>query len=164
MGHVWLVGMMGTGKTTVGAIVAEQKELPLYDTDAIVMEMTGRTIPELFAESEEAFRSAERDAVAACAGRDDGVVATGGGAVLDDRNVSLMRRTGRIVALHADPATIGQRITHDGSRPLIADDQDIVEISERRTPLYRDVAEVVIDTSDKDVAAVAEEVIVWLDM
>ena len=82
MGHLWLIGMMGTGKTTVGALVAQQLGKPFVDLDTEVMVATGKTIHDLFAEGEEMFRSAESAVLIAAANRTPAVISTGGGAVL----------------------------------------------------------------------------------
>jgi shikimate kinase len=163
MGHVWLIGMMGTGKTTVGAIVAEQRELPLHDTDATVMATTGRTIPELFADSETTFRDAERRVIADLATAPDSVIATGGGAVLDPRNVETMRGSGRIVLLTATTTAIRERVGDDDERPLLADDGAVERIAAERRSLYAGAAELTVDTSGRNPASIAEEVIAWLD-
>ena len=164
MGHVWLIGMMGTGKTTVGAIVAERLERPLYDTDGIVMEMTGRTIPDLFSASEATFRAAEMRAVMACAEKGDAVIATGGGVVLDEENITTMRRTGRTVLLTATTDALRERVAGNGERPLLEDDDSLERIAAERRTVYEGAADVVIDTTDDEPSTVAEEVLAWLAM
>ena len=160
MRHIWLIGMMGTGKTTVAALVATLLGRPVVDTDAIVMESTGRTIPELFAESEMAFRDAERMAIASFAAAPASVVATGGGAVLDDRNVILMKELGTLVLLTAGIDEILERLdVAGGARPLFTDAEALVRIDAERRERYFEVADVIVDTSDKEPNQVAEEVV-----
>jgi shikimate kinase len=163
MGHVWLVGMMGVGKTTVGALVAERLGLPLVDSDGMVMERTGRTIPDLFDDGEEVFRSAERAAIAEIASAADCVVSTGGGAVLDDANVAAMRSAGRVVLLRADLPELIDRIAGGKGRPLATAPSDIGVIAEARATRYREVADHTVDTSGRSPEEVADEVVAWLD-
>ena len=119
MSHIWLIGMMGSGKTTIGAIVAERLELPLVDTDGMVMERSGRTIPEIFDESEEAFRNLEAGVVREVADGPAAVISTGGGVVVDDRNVALMRSSGVTLLLDASIDELVARIGMDEHRPLV---------------------------------------------
>jgi shikimate kinase len=98
--HIFLTGFMGAGKTTVGRIVAGRLGLPFLDLDERVVEADGRPIPEIFSQSgEEAFRCAERDALADLERVPDSVVACGGGVVVRDENRAALRRLGRVVYL-----------------------------------------------------------------
>lgn len=160
VGHVWLAGMMGTGKTTVGALVAERLQRPLLDTDAIVMEATGRTIPELFSESEWRFRSHERSAISVAAAHDASVIATGGGAVLDAPNLVVMRSTGTVVLLTADTSEILSRLRGDAAeRPLATSPERIEMLQRERSDAYLTAADHVIDTTGKGPDTVASEVL-----
>jgi shikimate kinase len=161
MNHLWLIGMMGTGKTTVGAIVAERLSLPLVDTDAEVMERSGRTIPELFAESEASFRRWETDVIAATSEGPRSVVSTGGGAILDPRNVLLMRSTGTTVLLTSDIDALDRRLHNsDGSeRPLHNDRSSLLRLQAERHIAYVGAADHTVDTSDRDQHMAAEEVL-----
>lgn len=158
--HVWLAGMMGTGKTTVGALVAEALQRPLLDTDTLVMEATGRTIPELFAASEWRFRAHERSAITVAAAHPPSVIATGGGAVLDPPNRIVMRTTGSIVLLTAETAAIVERLRADSAeRPLASSPEGIDALQRERSARYRVAADHVVDTTGKDPGTVAAEVI-----
>ncbi|MDJ0791590.1 MAG: shikimate kinase [Acidimicrobiia bacterium] len=159
MGHVWLVGMMGVGKTTVAALVAETMRRPVADTDAIVMEEAGVTIPQLFERGESVFREMESSVIARLATEPDCVIATGGGAVLDDDNVTCMRASGAVVLLEAELDTLVERIAGGVGRPLAADSQAIRDIARDRHLRYREVADHVISTSDRDPLDVATEVV-----
>lgn len=164
MAHIWLIGMMGSGKTTVGALVAERLGMPLVDTDAMVMETSGRTIPELFEESEEAFRAAERSAIAAAASGPSAVVSTGGGAVLDPANASLMASTGQVILLTASPAVLADRIGSADARPLYHDAEQLSTLLEKRWVRYAEAADHVIDTENMPQDDVAEEVVRCVSM
>jgi shikimate kinase len=161
--HVWLIGMMGTGKTTVGAMIAEELSLPLIDTDAEVMTMTGRTIPELFAESEASFRSVESSVITALADGPPSVISTGGGAILDPVNVAAMRGSGHVVLLEASPADLEARLDLDGSRPLLGSRDDIRRIAEERLDRYRCASHHRIMTDGRSARDVASEVLACLD-
>lgn len=163
MGHVWLIGMMGTGKTTVGAIIAEEREMPLEDTDALVMERTGRTIPELFAESEATFRDAEAQVVASLATEDASIISTGGGAILRPEAVEAMRSSGSTVLLVADTATLEHRLAGDLTRPLLADGDALARVADERADAYAAAADLTIDTTGRTPNDIAAEVLAWLD-
>ncbi|MFV2001150.1 MAG: shikimate kinase [Acidimicrobiia bacterium] len=159
MAHVWLIGMMGTGKSTVGALVAEQLQIPLVDVDALIVEHNRRTISEIFTEGEATFRALESATIAAVATRDDAVIATGGGAVLDPSNVDTMRESGVTVLLTATLEQIECRLRGAASRPLLTDAEALSRIYETREHLYAESADIVIDTTDLDAASAAEEVL-----
>lgn len=159
MGHIWLIGMMGVGKTTVAAIVAERLELPLTDTDAMVMERAGRTIPQIFAEGEASFRAIESAVVAEIANGAASVVATGGGVVLDERNVAAMRRAGTTILLTADVETIMHRLGEVHDRPLYTDSETLTRVDRERAQTYAAAADHVVDTDGRTMHDVAEEVI-----
>ena len=160
--HVWLIGMMGTGKTTVGALIAEELSLPLIDTDTEVMTATGRTIPDLFAESEEFFRSVESSVITAIAAGPPSVISTGGGAVLGPTNVATMRSTGQVILLEASPADLEARLDLDGSRPLLDSRDDIRRIAEERLDLYHSASHHRIMTDGRSARDVASEVLTCL--
>jgi shikimate kinase len=160
MGHIWLIGMMGSGKTTIGGIVAEHLSMPLVDTDAVVMERSGRTVSELFAVSEETFRSEERSAIEELASGPPSVISTGGGAVLDDANVRAMRATGVVVLLEAAVEVLEARLVGDGTvRPLIESGGDLASIAMSRSERYRDASDHAVNTEDRSIQEIAEDVV-----
>ena len=123
MGHVWLIGMMGSGKTTVGRLLAQRAERPFYDTDELVSLAEDASIPEIFAkEGESGFRAREASIVEDVASREPGIVATGGGVVVDPTNVATMQRSGIVVYLAADVDDLRRRLGADDDRPLLAGD------------------------------------------
>lgn len=159
MGHIWLIGMMGSGKTTVGTLVADRLGVPFTDSDDEVITATHRSIADLFAESETLFRSVERDTIARIASLDDHVVATGGGAVLDQRSVDVMRSSGTTILLVADPQMLSERLSDTDDRPLLTGLDDIVTIAAARAGVYAASADVVVHTTDRDIEEVVEEVV-----
>ena len=111
-----LIGLRGSGKSTVGRILAERLQWGFCDTDELVQSKAGMTIRELFEKSGEGgFRQLESDAVRACAAADHAVIATGGGAILDPTNVVALRLRGFVVHLTADPSELWRRIVQDKS-------------------------------------------------
>jgi len=157
MGHVWLIGMMGSGKTSVGRLLSERLELPFYDTDATVEANAGLTIGQIFERlGEPRFRELESLAVRAIASQDDGVVSAGGGVVLDPSNVEVMRESGTTVLLDTDVETLVARVGAAADRPLLSADPDryLREIASARAGAYAGAADAVVDAagSIEDVA------------
>lgn len=111
-----LIGLRGSGKTTVGRLLAAKLEWPFLDTDVMVQERAGRTISELFAQGGESlFRKLEGAVVRECAARDRSVIACGGGVVLDARNVAALRANGFVVHLTAEAEELWRRVAGDGT-------------------------------------------------
>ena len=167
--HVMLVGMMGAGKTTIGAECARRLARAFVDTDELIEATAGRTIAEIFsAEGEAGFRVMERAVVAdVCASPVPLVIAVGGGAMLDPENRRLAGTKATVVWLRAGPRELAQRVAAQaaeagGERPLLAT-ADPVAMIERLTSLRADaydaVADVVVDTDDRSIAAVADAVL-----
>ncbi|MGH2751197.1 MAG: 3-dehydroquinate synthase [Actinomycetota bacterium] len=152
-----LVGFMGAGKSSVGALLAEELDLRFVDTDIVVQKRAGATISGIFASGgEEAFRSLEREVVAEALAGPRGVVALGGGAVADpDTQAELMDAL--VLYLDASYATVMARVDGaDGGRPLL-NGGDPRELFEARRGLYRSVADVVVETDGKDPKHVSME-------
>ena len=158
MRHVWLIGMMGTGKTTVGVLVAELAGMAFHDIDADIMQATGQTVPELFAEGESVFRSHESAAIERASLESPMVIATGGGAVLASTNVETMRATGTIVLLTATVETIVERIADSDDRPLATDPAALDAIARLRLATYTGASDHVVDTEGRDPHDIAREV------
>lgn len=156
-----LIGMMGTGKTTAGALAAQALGYTLVDLDAEIVRLEGRSIPELFAEQGEVyFRRAESKALEAVLRGEGQVVATGGGAVLDPANVRLMRQGGLVAALTATFSEIVSRVAGDTNRPLLAGNAEerVRTIMEARKDAYR-FADVTVDTTGLTAEQVAEQLV-----
>lgn len=140
---------MGAGKTEVGRRLAERLGRPLIDTDALIIERDGRSVSEIFSqESESAFRDREVDAVADAAAVPGAVIATGGGAVLDPRNVDALRSSGEVVYLRASAAVAAARLGDGEGRPLLEGTplgDRIAKLIEDRHELYRQAAHHEVD-------------------
>ncbi len=157
--HLVLVGLMGTGKTSVGRRVALCLGRIFLDSDAQVEARTGRTVREIFeSDGEAAFRVLEAEALAeALARAEPTVIAAAGGVVLDPANRQRLRTSARAVWLRADPALLSSRITSGDHRPLLDDDPltMLQRMQEERSALYEEVAEGrVVDVGSSIEAAV----------
>ena len=162
MTHLWLTGMMGTGKSAVGRLLAERRDLPFYDLDQLIETAAGLTIPEIFrAGGETSFRQIEASIVAEVATAEPGVVAAGGGAVLTEANVTAMRATGTIVLLRASPDELDQRLTGSEGRPLLTGpdrSERIARLLADRAEAYEGAADVAIDTEGREPAEIAARI------
>jgi len=154
---------MGAGKTTVGRILARQLKKTFIDTDREIEKRTGVAIPVIFEfEGEAGFRAREAAAIEEFAQRDRVVLATGGGAVMRAENRATLAARGRVVYLHAQPADLFQRTRRDRNRPLlqIADPQaTLAELYAVRDPLYREIADLVIDTGRQSAGRLASSLL-----
>jgi len=146
--NIVLVGFMGTGKSTVGLALEEALKWKLIDVDQAIVEREGMSIPDIFStRGEAAFRAIESEVLEAIMARSEQIVATGGGAVLAERNRESMRRNGLVVALKASAETIVARVSGDTNRPLLQGNpaEFVPILLEKRKGAY-DFADVEIDT------------------
>lgn len=150
--RIFLVGMPGAGKTTVGRHLARTLKLHFVDADHEVVERTGVKIPVIFEiEGELGFRDRESRVLAELAQQSGLVVATGGGAVLRNENRRLMRDSGIVIYLHATPALLYERTRHDTNRPLLQVENPLAKLSElyaTRDHHYREVADFIVETGN----------------
>lgn len=154
-----LVGMMGSGKTTVAALAARRLGWPHLDSDAEVQLATGRSVPELFAlGGEPAFRAEETAALDRALGVEPVVVSVAGGAVLDPHNRERLREAGTVVWLRASLDTLAARVGEGEGRPLLdgGPRRALAELERVRRDLYAQVADAVVDVDAKTPEEVAE--------
>lgn len=160
--NIVLVGFMGTGKTTVGTIVAARLGMRFVDMDVVIEQREGRRIAQIFADSGEPyFRSLERALARELSGQAGLVIGTGGGIVLNAENIRDLGTTGVVICLTADPATIARRVAGNSDRPLLAGDDAmarIVRILGERAALYGAIADR-IDTAPLSPEQVADRVV-----
>ena len=153
--NVYLVGMMGTGKTTVGRLLARRLRLRFIDSDHEIEARCGVKIPVIFEiEGEAGFRSREAQAVAELTELAGIVLATGGGAVLREDSRRLLAARGIVVYLRATPEHLFERVRQDRNRPLLATGDPLARLRQlyrERDPLYREVADLVVDTGRQSV-------------
>ncbi|MEY2518567.1 MAG: shikimate kinase [Verrucomicrobiota bacterium] len=146
-----LIGFMGAGKSSTGRALGGKTGLPRFDTDEMVSTRFALPVSEIFARfGEEKFREAETEALRQLANKRPAIIVTGGGIVLRPENVKLLRELGTLVCLEADEETLFRRISRRATRPLLQTENPratMAELWRIREPLYRDAADVRLDTS-----------------
>lgn len=168
--HIYFIGYRGCGKSAVGRIVADQLGLPCLDTDVAIEAKAGQSIADIFAQSgESTFRDLETAIILETQNMPTSVISLGGGAILREFNRQTIKNAGRVVWLQASPETLATRIQSDTTtasrRPALSKLgtlDEIRSILEVRTPLYRDAADIEIDTTELTTTDVADKVIHWL--
>ncbi|AEM48278.1 Shikimate kinase [Acidithiobacillus ferrivorans SS3] len=144
-GSIILIGPMGSGKSTIGRLLATRLHLPYVDSDALIVSHTGVDIPTIFEiEGESGFRERERKVIADLATQSEAIVlATGGGAILDPANRRHLRRMGKVIYLDVSVDEQLKRIRHDRNRPLLQNtdlDSRLQTLAEQRHTLYQETA------------------------
>lgn len=168
-GNLILVGMMGSGKTTMGRLLARHLGKVFVDSDEEIIKRTGVTIPHIFdVEGEPGFRLREITALRNLVERDNMVLATGGGAVLDEQNRTMLQQNGIVIYLKASVHDLWQRTRHDRNRPLLQTGNPharLTELFQQRDPLYRQVSDIIAQSGKQSAQALmlqlAEEIDVF---
>jgi shikimate kinase len=146
-----LIGLMGSGKSSIGRHLAKRFGITLIDLDNYIVEKAGRSIPEIFAEQgEEGFRDIESDALREVLSQ-RAVIATGGGVILREENRALLKRHPPVIWLKASPEFLAKRIDGDSNRPLIAAGETLKklqQLAETRYPLYEQCADFTLPRGD----------------
>jgi shikimate kinase len=165
--NVFLIGPMGSGKTAVGKYIARLTSAPFYDSDTEIEHRTGVDIPFIFEkEGEAGFRQREREAIAALTQLEPIVLATGGGAVLLEDNRRCLAARGCVVYLETSIAQQTNRVRRGRNRPLLSDADPaskLTELMRHRGPLYTEIADIIVTTDGRKVAAVAEDIMRGLE-
>ena len=166
-GSLFLIGPMGAGKSTIGRQLSKQLRMAFHDSDHEIEHRTGVDIPLIFEyEGESGFRKRERAVLDELTRRPDIILATGGGAILDPDNRKHLAQRGKVIYLHASIDQQLARTDRDQNRPLLQTDnprQRLDELIQAREPLYREIADLVINTDGKRVRDVVNEIMVQLD-
>jgi len=162
MRNIYLIGMMGAGKTATGRELARLLSLAFTDIDDLIVDEVGRSINEIFkGEGEAFFRKAERDVLARVVSRSNQVVATGGGIVLDPMNRERIKATGTAIYLKTGLAVLWQRVQEKKDRPLLRTPEPretLTELLRERSPFYEALADKSFLTDGKSPSAVAQEI------
>jgi shikimate kinase len=159
-GNIFLVGMMGAGKTTVGRLLANFLEKRFYDSDREIQKRTGVSIPLIFEiEGEAGFRKRETEMLSELVKTGNIVLATGGGAVLSEENREMLRRSGTVIYLRATIDDLWRRTRHDKNRPMIQTQDPRTKQTElyaQRDPLYRETAHIIVESGKRSARHLAQ--------
>lgn len=160
--NIFLVGLMGSGKTSVGKVLARLLGKAFVDSDHEIERATGVRIPVIFEiEGESGFRAREHRMIVELAARENILLATGGGAILSEENRALLRARGTVIYLRAPVKSLLKRTQRDRNRPLlqVADPAaTLTQLYEQRDPLYREIAHLIFDTGNQSVRALAAQI------
>jgi shikimate kinase len=160
--NIALIGFMGTGKTSVGRLVADQLRFDYLDTDELIQTQTSRSVMDIFAkDGEPAFRALEEKVVVELASRARTVIATGGGLPVNPKNLASLKMHALVVSLWSSPEKIWERVKNQSHRPLLHDANPQAKIREllaAREPFYKQ-ADVLLNTELRSVREVAQQVV-----
>jgi shikimate kinase len=161
--NIVLIGLMGSGKSTIGRTIAKKIGRRFVDTDRLIERKSGQTVAEIFnSGGEDIFRKLEKDAIKRVSQYIGIVVATGGGAIKDEENFRALKESGWIIALYASPETLYKRIEGKRIRPLLLQAEDPIKalenIYEERKGVYAK-ADFQINTDNKDITEISDEII-----
>ena len=163
-----LIGLPGSGKSTVGRQIARRLQLPFFDSDHVIEQRIGCSIRVYFErEGEDAFRDVEASVIDELTLKGSGVLSTGGGAVLRTANRQNLHARSQVIYLNSSPEELFRRLRHDKSRPLlqVADPLGrLRELHKTRDPLYRETAHFVIDTGRPSVATLVNMIVMQLEL
>lgn len=161
--NIFFVGPMGAGKTTIGRQLAKQLKRDFYDSDRVIEQRTGASIPLIFElEQEDGFRKREQAVIDELTQMENIILATGGGAVLAPENREHLRSRGYVIYLYAPIKQLLRRTSHDKNRPLLQTEnprEKLEQLMDVRDPLYREVADAVIKTDNLPVKQVVKQII-----
>lgn len=160
--NIMLIGFMGAGKTTVSRQLSKDLNMPEVDMDAYIVEHEGKKISQIFDEvGEEGFRTIETGCLREIQQTKGRIVSCGGGAVLKDENVELMKKAGVIVLLTATPETVYNRVKNSNDRPILNGNMNvefIEQLMNKRKDRYQEVADVRISTDEKSIKEISQEI------
>lgn len=161
--NIFLIGLMGAGKTTIGRQIASELSLDFFDSDHEIEKRTGVTITHIFdIEGEAGFRKRETAMLDELTGNKGVVLATGGGAILKPENRQFLMSRGTTIYLYADIDTLLERTAKDRNRPLLQTEDPKAKLEELlaiRDPLYRETADIIIDTGKDSVRLAIKEIL-----
>ncbi|MBU6459403.1 MAG: shikimate kinase [Proteobacteria bacterium] len=159
--NLFLIGLMGAGKTTVGKQLARTRNMNFLDSDHEIEHRTGASIPLIFElEGEEGFREREALIIEEITQNNNQVIATGGGTVLNDKNRKHLTERGIVIYLRASAEELWERTKHDKNRPLLLTEDPLAKLKQLesiRAPLYENLADIIIDTGKKNLYALVQQ-------
>ena len=161
--NIMLIGFMGSGKSTIAKYLSHILEMQDLETDEFIVKREDMTINEIFQrKGEEYFRRCENNALRELETRQGIIISCGGGMPMKDENVELMKKNGKIVLLTASPETIYERVKYSNERTLLNGNMNveyIKDLMEQRKDRYESIADIVVDTNNKPIHVIAEEVV-----
>ncbi len=162
MSNIFLIGFMGTGKSTIAEALKRKYDMQIVDMDAEIEKEQKMVISDIFAiKGEDYFRDLETQLIKDLQKKDNVVVSCGGGAVLRDENITEMRKSGKVVLLNATPETILQRVKNSHNRPLLEGNKNIDfirELMSKREDKYNYAADITVNVDNRAVGEIADEV------
>ncbi|MDR3394837.1 MAG: shikimate kinase [Parasulfuritortus sp.] len=166
--NIFLIGLMGAGKTTIGRLLARHRNLEFMDSDHEIEARCGVSIPTIFEiEGEEGFRRREVCVIDELSQRHGLVLGTGGGAILDPANRERLKARGTVIYLRCHPQELYLRTRHDRNRPLLQTEDPLARLQtlyEKRHPLYMQTADIVLDTGRQSVHCLVRKLEGVLDL
>ena len=163
MKNIFLIGFMGSGKSTVASCLSKDYGMEIIEMDQLIVEREGMSITDIFArKGEPYFRDAETNLLIEIQKEENKVVSCGGGVALRDQNVTEMKKSGVVVLLLAQPETILERVKDNDERPLLRGNKNVSFISdmmEKRRSKYEGAADIVVQTDGKKVEVICEEIL-----
>lgn len=160
-GNIFLVGLMGAGKTSIGKLLARRLGKAFFDSDREIERATGVKIPVIFdIEGEAGFRAREARMIAELVQGGDIVLATGGGAILSAENRKVLSENGIVIYLRAAVPDLWNRTRHDRNRPLLMTAEPLATLERlyaERDPLYREIADIIVDTGEQSLGSLAHK-------
>ena len=161
--NIFLIGFMGSGKSTIGRFLQKELNMELVEMDARIVEEQGMSINDIFAQyGEDHFRDIESKLILTLGEEGNTIVSCGGGVVVRPQNVEYMKKSGTIVFLTATPETIYERVKNSTDRPILNGHMNveyIAELMEKRRALYEEAADIRIKTDGKDRNEICREII-----
>ena len=161
--NIYLIGLMGSGKTTLGKILSKKLDKHFYDSDQVIEEKLGVNVPMIFEyEGEAGFREREKDSLIELVSKKNIVLATGGGIILSKSNRDLLSENGIVIYLKSNQKDLIKRMKNDKTRPLLKNgniEEIIKKLCKEREPLYEEIADFEIMTKNKRIHEVINEII-----
>ena len=160
--NIFLIGFMGSGKSTVASCLAKKYGMEIVEMDQVIVEREGMSISDIFAHKGETyFRDVESQLLTEIQAKQDRVISCGGGVVIREQNVKEMKKCGKVVLLNAKPETILERVKDDKNRPLLQGKKDVSfigDMMEQRRPKYEKAADLIIETDGKGAEEICKEI------
>ena len=161
--NIYLIGLMGSGKTTLGKILSKKLDKHFYDSDQVIEEKLGVNVPMIFEyEGEAGFREREKDILKELVSKQNIVLATGGGIILSESNRDLLAKNGIVIYLKSNQKDLVLRMKNDKTRPLLKNgnvELIIKKLCQEREPLYEEIADFKVVTKNKRIYEVVNEIV-----